>query len=205
MKTLLLTAFEPFAGRGDNPALRVMAGLKPADYRGWRVVKVKLPVSGKAVSRTIPALLARHKPAAMVSFGLAAGETSVRIERFALNIQDYGIKDNAGYKPEGELIRPDGPAAYFVTADPRKLAAAVRRAGVPAHVSNYAGGYVCNHLMYEALHAIAALGLPARFAFVHLPLTMEMALPETSGKAIAPSLPLKTLLTAGEAAVKAVL
>jgi hypothetical protein len=70
----------------------------------------------------------------------------------------------------------------------------MRRAKVPAYVSNYAGAYVCNHLMYEALHAIALQGLPTRFAFIHLPLTIEMALPETSGKAIPPSLPLDALI-----------
>ncbi|OGR42682.1 MAG: hypothetical protein A2X35_01655 [Elusimicrobia bacterium GWA2_61_42] len=203
MKRLLLTAFEPFAGRGTNPALEVMARLKPAAFCGWQLHKAKLPVSGKAVSRLVPALLARLKPEVMISFGLAAGEASVRIERFALNIQDYAIKDNAGYMPEGKLIRPEGPAAYFVGTDPLKLAAAVRRAKVPAHVSNYAGAYVCNHLMYEALHAVSAQALQTRFAFIHLPLTIEMALPEKSGKAILPSLPLDALVRAAEAAVKA--
>jgi pyroglutamyl-peptidase len=205
MKKLLITAFEPFNGRGANPALLVMARLKPAAFRGWRVIKHRMPVDGRTVSRLVPALIARHKPDVMISFGLAAGEASVRVERFALNVQDYNIKDNAGYKPEGKMIRPEGPAAYFVGADPLRLAAAMRRAKVPAYVSNYAGAYVCNHLMYEALHAIAVRELPTRFAFIHLPLTMEMALPETSGKAIQPSLPLPALVKAAEAAIKAAL
>ena len=205
MKKLLITAFEPFAGRGANPALEVMSRLKPSAFRGWRVHKQKLPVSGRAAARLVPELLARLKPDVMISFGLAAGETSIRIERFALNIQDYGIKDNAGYMPEGKLIRPGGPAAYFTGADPLKLAAAVRRAKVPAYVSNHAGAYVCNHLMYEALHAITSQALPTRFAFIHLPLTTEMALQEKSRKAIPPSLPLSALVTAAEAAIKAAL
>jgi len=205
MKKLLITAFEPFDGRGENPALNVMARLKPSSFRGWSVFKKKLPVSGQAVGKIIPSLLAKIKPDVMISFGLAAGEASVRVERFALNIRDYRIKDNAGQMPEGKKIKSEGPAAYFVGIDPLKLAEAVRRAKVPAHVSNFAGAYVCNQLMYEALHAIAVQGLPAKFAFIHLPLTTEMILPEKSGKAIAPSLPLDALVRAAQAAIKAAL
>jgi len=205
MKRLLLTAFEPFAGRGANPALEVMSRLKPSAFRGWQVHKQKVPVTGLAAGRLIPALLARLKPDVMISFGLAAGEAAVRVERFALNIQDYPIKDNAGRRPRGRKIKPEGPAAYFVGADPLKLAAASRRAGVPAYVSNYAGAYVCNNLMYEALHAIAAQALPTRFAFIHLPLTTELALLEKPGKTVTPSLPLAALLRASEAAIKAAL
>lgn len=205
MKKLLLTAFEPFAGRGANPALEVMARLKPSAFRGWQVHKQKVPVTSGAAGGLVPALLARLKPDVMVSFGLAAGEAAVRVERFALNIQDYPIKDNSGRMPRGKKIRPEGPAAYFTGTDPVKLADAVRRARVPAYVSNYAGAYVCNHLMYEALHAIASGGLPTRFAFVHLPLTTELALLEKPGKAVPPSLPLDALLRAAAAAVKAAL
>jgi pyroglutamyl-peptidase len=205
MKKLMITAFEPFAGHDVNPALEVMARIKSSAFKGWRVTKQKMPVSGRAVTKLLPALIARHKPDVMISFGLAAGEAGIKVERFALNIQDYGIKDNAGDSPEGKKIRPEGPAAYFTGTDPLRLAAAMRRAKVPAYVSNYAGAYVCNHLMYEALHAIVSQGLNTRFAFIHLPLTTEMALPEKSGKAIAPSLPLADLVRAAEAAIKAAL
>ena len=202
MKKILVTAFEPFAGRKVNPALEVMKRLKSADFKGRRLCRETLPVSGKAVALKLPALLARLKPDLVVSLGLAAGETGIRVERFALNIQDYGIKDNAGSMPEGKKIKAAGPAAYLVSADPLKLAAAARRAGAPAYVSNHAGAYVCNNLMYEALHALAG-ATGTKFAFIHLPLTTEMALLEKPGKAIPPSLPLALLVKAVTAIIKA--
>lgn len=202
-KKILVTAFEPFAGRGRNPSLDVLSGLHSGPG-GRRLYKAKLPVSGQAVGPRITGLIRRVKPDIIISLGLAAGEAAVRVERFALNIQDYGIKDNAGRRPEGKKIKEDGPAAYFVTSDPVKLAAAIRRAGVPAYVSNHAGAYVCNTLMYEALHAAAASGLKIKFAFIHLPLTTEMALREKPGKTIPPSLPLSLLVKAVEAAIKAI-
>lgn len=202
MKKILVTAFEPFGGRSVNPALEVMKELSPSSFPGARLFKAKLPVSGSAVGPEIAALLRRLKPEAVISLGLAAGEAGLRAERFAVNVLDYRIKDNSGRKPEGRRIRPAGPAAYQVTADPAKLAAAARRAGLPAYVSNHAGSYVCNTLMYEALAALEAAGSKAKYAFLHLPLTTEMALAE--GGRPQPSLPLTLLVKGVTAAIKAV-
>ncbi len=203
-KKILVTAFEPFAGRKMNPAQQVLAELKPAAFPGGRLYRENLPVSGRAVGKRLAALLSKVKPDILVCLGLAAGETGLRVERFALNIQDYGIKDNAGYMPEGKKIDENGPAAYFVNSDPLKLAAAARKAGVPAYVSNHAGAYVCNHLMYEAMRAVAASGARTKFAFIHLPFTTEMAVLEKPGRGIPPSLPLALLVKAVEAAIKAI-
>lgn len=200
MKKILVTAFEPFDGRSENPTLAVLARLKaPA---GAKLFKARLPVSGRAVGHKVAALLARVKPDVVVSLGLAAGEAAVRVERFAVNIADYRIKDNAGWRPEGKKLAEKGCAAYFVTADPLKLAAAARRAGAPAYVSNHAGGYVCNTLMYEALRGIELSGLPARYAFIHIPVSTEMALKEKPGPKVSPSLPLALMTAAVQAAIK---
>jgi len=202
-KKILITAFEPFAGRRRNASLDVMALLRAASFKNCRLFKAKLPVSGKAVGGKIRGLLSKLKPDFAVSLGLAAGEAAVRIERFALNVQDYALKDNAGYKPKGRLICAGGPAAYLVNSRPVRLAAAVKKAGVPARVSNHAGTYVCNHLMYEAMSAIAEGGLKTKFAFIHLPLSAEMAALEKPAQAVPPSLPLRELAKAVEAAIRA--
>lgn len=199
-KKILVTAFEPFGGRADNPTLRVLAALKAPP--GARLFRARLPVEGRAVGKKIETLLSRLKPDLLISLGLAAGEAAIRVERFGLNIADYRIKDNAGWSPEGEKLDPAGPAACFVTADPLKLAAAARRAGAPAYVSNHAGGYVCNTLMYRAMRAIDKAGLSAKYAFIHIPVSTEMALKEKPGKNISPSLPLALMTAAVQSAIK---
>lgn len=201
MKKILVTAFEPFGGRKENPTLAVLAALRAP--KGTKLFKARLPVSGRAVGKKISSLVARIKPDLLISLGLAAGEAAVRVERFGLNIADYGIKDNAGWMPEGKKLDDKGPAAYFVTMDPVKLAAAVRRAGVPAYVSNHAGAYVCNSLMYTAMRAIDVSGLRTKYAFIHIPVSTEMALKEKPGRNISPSLPHALLLKAIQAAIKA--
>ena len=80
------------------------------------------------------------------------------VERIAINVDDARIKDNAGQQPVDDRIAPDGPAAHFATLPVKAMVAAIRAAGVPAEVSNSAGTFVCNHLMYGVLHFIAARG-----------------------------------------------
>lgn len=204
-KKILVTAFVPFGGRKSNPALEVMLKLDPAAFRNCLLYRDKLPVNGRTVGRKITGLLTGIKPDIAVSLGLAAGETAIRAERFALNLQDYPVKDNAGYQPMGRPINPAGPAAYLLNSDPERVAAAVRKTSVPAYVSNHAGTYVCNHLMYEAMAAITAGAMRTRFAFIHLPLAAETEAREIPGRAIPPSLPLDTMIKAVEAAIKELL
>ena len=47
-------------------------------------------------------------------------------------------------------------------------------AGLPAQVSNTAGNFCCNMVMYSALNYIAKHKLNARAGFVHVPYTPEM-------------------------------
>ena len=58
-----------------------------------------------------------------------------------------------------------GPAAYFATLPIKACVAEMRKAGLPAAVSNTAGTFVCNHIFYAADgHRRAAIptGLPRR-------------------------------------------
>ncbi len=66
------------------------------------------------------------------------------------------------------------------------MAVAMRAAGVPAEVSNSAGTYVCNHLMYGVLHYLAASGQRARAGFIHVPYSEEQVLDkrDTPGMAL---------------------
>jgi len=198
MKTVLVTAFEPFGGMTDNPSLSTMKSL-PDSVSDFRVVKAAVPVSGREIGVKMLQLMNECRPAAVLSFGLAAGETAVRVERFALNVMDYGIKDNSGDIPAGEKIAVDGPAAYFTNTDPAALAVAVLARGVPAYVSNHAGTYVCNTLMYEAMRAIRMKHTAVKFAFVHLPLSTENVMSSVKTGKFPPSLPQAALNSAAAA------
>ena len=65
--------------------------------------------------------------------------------------------------------RPTAPPAYFSSLPVKAMVTAMRRAGVPAAVSNTAGTYVCNHIMYQVLYMIDHEFPGKRGGFVHVP------------------------------------
>jgi pyroglutamyl-peptidase len=101
------------------------------------------------------------------------------VERVAINIDDARIADNAGIRRIDEPVISGGPAAYFATVPIKAMVARMREHGVPAHVSQSAGTFLCNHVFYGACHIAAAQaesGGPAmRVGFVHVPFLPEQA------------------------------
>ena len=65
------------------------------------------------------------------------------------------IPDNGGNQPEDEPVVSDGPSAYFATLPIKNIVNALHQNGIPAKVSNTAGTFVCNHLMYGVCHYAA--------------------------------------------------
>lgn len=168
-RTVLVTGFEPFDGLSENPALEAVK-LVPGTVEGATVRTLAVPVE---YDRAVPHVLAAMEEApvdAVVLVGQARGRNSLTVERVAINVDDATAADNAGTVRSDEPIRTDGPAAYFSTLPVRAMVDAALAAGVPAAVSNTAGTYVCNHLMYGVLDEVFHRGLPVKAGFVHVPL-----------------------------------
>ncbi|MBR0440321.1 MAG: pyroglutamyl-peptidase I, partial [Firmicutes bacterium] len=143
----------------------------------------------------------REKPDAVLCVGQAGGRDKVTPERVAINVMDARIADNGGYKPSDVCIREDGPAAYFATLPVKAMTAAINEAGVPTALSNTAGTFCCNDVMYGVLHEITKEGLPVKAGFMHVPCIPEQ-LPRF--KEGTPALPLEDIARAVEAALKAI-
>lgn len=195
---VLVTAFEPFGGERINPSWEVCKRL-PREIAGQRVETCRVPCEFRRAIEAVAEAIERHRPALVVSLGQAGGRSHVSVERVAINVDDARLPDNAGVQPVDEPIAPKGPPAYFATLPIKAMTAAMRAAGVPAVVSNSAGTYVCNHLMYGVLHYLAASGSAARAGFIHVPYAEEQVL-EKAGTA---SMSIATMARAVEAAIAA--
>ena len=57
---------------------------------------------------------------------------------------------------------------YFATLPIKDMVNALHQAGIPARVSNTAGTFVCNHIMYGVLHYAAQKG-NVKAGFMHIP------------------------------------
>jgi pyroglutamyl-peptidase len=121
-------------------------------------------------------------------------------ERVAINIDDGRIPDNDGKQPIDTPIKPDGPAAYWSLLPVKAMATAMKNAGVPAAVSNTAGTYVCNHIMYQVLYMIDREFPGKRGGFVHVPYTPQQVV----DKAGQPALGVSDMTAALEAGLGAI-
>lgn len=191
MTRLLLTGFEPFGGDAVNPAHEAGHRLAREQVAGADLHYLCLPVVRyEAVAVALKEML-RLRPDAVISLGQAGSRARITPERIAINVDDFRIPDNAGNQPRDEPQVRDGPAAYFTTLPVRAMTDAIVAAGVPAAVSNTAGTFLCNHVAYGLLHAIATGGLPVRAGFVHLPLLPEQA---AARPVETPSMTLETMM-----------
>ena len=197
-RVVLVTGFEPFGGERANPSWDV-CGRLPAEIAGMRVERLRVPCEFRRSIEVVAEAIERHKPEIVVSLGQAGGRAQVCVERIAINVDDARIDDNSGSSPVDEPIAPNGPAAYFATLPIKAMTAAMRAAGVPAEVSNTAGTYVCNHLMYGVLHFLAASRTPARAGFIHLPYAEQQVLDKPGICAMS----LETMARGVEAAIAA--
>ena len=180
MKKVIVSAFEPFGGSGRNSSLDTLNALPEILY-GHEIVKVTLPVVYGECGRILREKIAEYDPAeiaAVICLGQAAGRGSITPEYVAVNVRHAGAADNAGVKYELTPIG-DGADAYVTGLPVTEMVKAMKAAGVPAAVSFTAGTYVCNDLMYAAVEYCRPRGI--RAGFVHLPLSLEIAVAE--GKA----------------------
>ena len=174
MKTVLITGFEPFGGESVNPSWEVVSGLDNAIIAGCRVVARQLPcVFGESLT-VLNAAIDALSPSLVLAVGQAGGRTDITVERVAINVDDARIADNHGQQPVDVPIVAEGPAAWFSTLPIKAMVMAMRNAGIPASVSQTAGTFVCNHVMYGLLHTLR--DTPAvKGGFIHIPYLPEQA------------------------------
>ncbi|MBE5252592.1 MAG: pyroglutamyl-peptidase I [Enterobacterales bacterium endosymbiont of Blomia tropicalis] len=175
MKTVLMTAFEPFGGEDINPSWEAVKALEGKQIAGATIMTRQLPVVFDKVLTVLYQALDEIKPDAIISVGQAGGRSDITVERIGINVDDARIPDNAGRQPVDEAIVPDGPAAYFSRLPIKAIVSAVREAGIPASVSQTAGTFTCNRVMYGLLHWLQTQGSPARGGFIHIPYLPEQA------------------------------
>ena len=196
---ILLTAFDPFGGEPVNPAWEAVERVRAPE--GTELVRLQVPTVFGASGDLVCAAMERERPDLVLCVGQAAGRAALTPERVAINLMDASIPDNAGAQPAEEPILPGGPAACFSNLPVKALAEAIRAAGVPAAVSNSAGTFVCNQLLYRVMDPVRKKYPTVRGGFIHVPCLPEQA--ERLGKEkTIPSLALEEIVRGLEAALR---
>ena len=169
---ILVTGFDPFGGEAINPAWEAVSRL-PKEIEGAEIVTVQIPtVFGDSAKRLFEAV-EQQQPDAVVCVGQAGGRFGITPERVAINVDDARIADNKGQQPLDTVIQADGAPAYFTTLPVKAMVEAVKAAGLPASLSNTAGTFVCNHIMYQNLYYLAKHHPNTQGVFIHVPYVTE--------------------------------
>lgn len=172
---ILLTGFDPFDGASINPS-----------YEAVKKVKVKNPEI-ELFTREIPTifnesievldtLIEEIQPDIVICTGQAGGRSGISIERVGINIIDARIADNAGNQFIDQEIEHSGENAYFSTLPIKAVVRDLKAQNIPAIVSNTAGTFVCNHILYGLLY-LAEIKYPGlKGGFIHVPFLPEQVL-----------------------------
>ena len=172
---ILVTGFDPFGGEKVNPALEAVKSL-PSVIHGAEIRWVEIPTVFYQSAEVLEAEIVRYQPDVVLCIGQAGGRASLTPERVAINQDDARIPDNQGNQPIDTPIRLDGQAAYFSTLPIKAMVQAIKEEGLPATVSNTAGTFVCNHLMYQALYLADKKFSHMRAGFMHIPYMTEQVI-----------------------------
>jgi pyroglutamyl-peptidase len=169
--TILVTGFGPFPGAPFNPTgpltERIARTRRPA-FADVRIVTHIFPTSYAAVDRELPALIAKHRPDALLMFGLAPRGRGLRVETRARNAVAL-LPDAGGASLGRRAIAVGKPATMKLRTPTRVLLASLRGLQPRATVSRDAGRYLCNYLCWRTAETAGA-DTSLRFAtFIHVP------------------------------------
>jgi pyroglutamyl-peptidase len=206
MSGVLVTGFEPYGDTPTNPAQLVATELDGSEIDGARVTGRVVPNVWFTSIDVVMEAVREHAPDVLVMLGEYPGRAMITVERIAQNLNDssrYGLADNRGEVLQDQPTVPGGPLALRSTLPVRAMVEAMRAAGIPSDISDAAGTFVCNHLMYGVLYRIQEAGLAVRAGWVHLPaLPVVAALEENLGE---PSMDVATAAAGVRAGIAAAL
>lgn len=166
---ILITSFEPFAGRATNNSEAIAGELRanPALLGGdLELLFCALPVVYDQAATVAMDCVERYKPDAVVSLGEA--DCRLRLETAASNRDDSpDLPDNAGQVRVDHRIVPSGPERVGFRFPVEAMYRALGEESSRLEVSSSPGSFVCNNVAYHMTLGLAPRGVP--YAFIHVP------------------------------------
>ena len=172
---VLITGFDKCGGESINPSSLCVNSL-PNVIDNIEIKKITLPTVFKDSSRVLEENIDSFSPNIIICVGQAGGRSKITPERIAINIDDARIPDNIGNSPIDETIRKDGENAYFSTLPIKAIVDELNKNNIPSTISNTAGTFVCNHIMYESLYLTSTKYPNIKAGFIHIPYIEEQVL-----------------------------
>jgi pyroglutamyl-peptidase len=172
---VLITGFKPFNGQPVNPSEMLL--MRVPDYFTNRpeveLTTDILPVSFSRSRFRLCELIDKTDPDLVILCGYAEVRSNLSLERIALNLNDASISDEDGEVPLNQTIAPDLPLALRSTIDIEDVVRLCEKDNILVEISNYAGAYVCNHVLFTALQKSEPDTRDYKACFLHIPVMPE--------------------------------
>ena len=169
---ILLTGFDPFGGESINPSWEVVRRI-PEKIKDAEIKKIQIPTVFKKSFEVLKNEIDSFNPDVVICVGQAGGRQGITPERIAINVDDARIADNENNQPIDFPIQNDGESAYFSTLPIKAMVDKMTASGFLASVSNTAGTFVCNHIMYQVLYYASKSHPSLKAGFIHVPFLPE--------------------------------
>ena len=172
---ILLTGFEPFGGSDVNPSIMACRNLEGMKLNDYKLVVEEIPLRYEEIQPLLVESIMKYQPKAVIATG-QSGAPHLSVERVAINIAHARIPYNCGFQPKDKTIIEGGPVAYFTGLPYRTILENLKKAKIPANLSNSAGTFGCNHIFYLLMHYVEENKLDIPAGFIHVPPLPEQVL-----------------------------
>lgn len=176
-KRVLVAGFDAFDNLDANPSQIIVetlgSSIKLPGRKGEVLLDpIVLPTCCNKAWSKLKRKMDANKGAydAVILTGVAAKREKISLERFALNIRDYRIKDNGGHQYVDQLIEKGAPDAVKTALSIAAISKTLAKSGILCEVSNHAGTFICNEVYFKCLRYQEKQKHSAQVLFVHLPL-----------------------------------
>lgn len=197
---ILVTGFDPFGEDKINPAIESVKKL-PDEIKGVKIIKLEIPTVYMKSLEKIDEAIKEYNPDVILSIGQAGGRPDITVERVGINVDDYRIKDNEGNQPIDTKIYDDGENAYFSNLPIKAIVENIRKNNIPASISNTAGTFVCNHVLYGVQYLLDKKYSNKKSGFIHIPFLPEQVISRPN----TPSMSISTIVKALTLALEAII
>ncbi len=170
--SILITGFQPFGDFSYNPSGMVAEEIVRI-LSGMDTVSRTLPVSSSA-GTIYNEYINEINPEFIINIGLKKDTSKILLEKTALNILDYGGKeDNEGRIIPFRKIAHDGPDGFISGLDLHACQSILLKESIPAAVSYSAGTFICNLVYYTSFMYFYIRKKPYNCIFLHIPFDTE--------------------------------
>jgi pyroglutamyl-peptidase len=170
-RRILITAFEPFAGRPTNGSQEVAALLPGLSDPSVEYVTCILPVEYDRASQKAKDCYAEMDPKPDMVISTGEGACTVQVETRALNLDNTPLADNAGVLRAGTSIDDRSSPYTFLSLPAADMVCAIERPEQwqRPNASTWAGFFVCNNTAFHLSRFFSLNETP--YGFIHLPRT----------------------------------